>query len=193
MVRITQVTTRTGDKGSTRLSDGRSVLKSSAIMQAVGDIDELNSYIGTIRAEMALEGQLAAQLERIHHDLFDLGSDVASPIGVSFEDKVPRITVQVIDRLEQWIADATADLQPLKSFILPGGSPLAARLHLARSMARRAERSTMAGLDEIERPEDKRLFPIQYLNRLSDLFFQLARQANDNGANDVLWQPRKQD
>src|SRR6478735_3460071 len=164
-VRLTRIYTRGGDKGETSLGDGSRVSKLDPRIAALGDVDELNSLIGWC----------AAGLDRIQNELFDLGADLAVPGGDRLQIEQP-----YIDRLEAEIDDANSRLEPLKSFVLPGGTETAARLYVARAVCRRAERALLA-IDEVN--------PLAaiYLNRLSDLLFVLARRAN--GGDEPLWRP----
>jgi cob(I)alamin adenosyltransferase len=187
MVKLNKIYTRTGDDGTTGLVDGSRVSKASALMQAIGDIDEANSAIGM--AVVALgDDPLAAALERIQNDLFDLGADLATPAtddGFAPSEMVLRIVPAQAERLEREIDAMNAHLAPLRSFILPGGSPQAAALHLARAISRRAERSAVAATHNMP------LNPaaLAYVNRLSDFLFVASRAVNQNGAGDVLWRP----
>ncbi len=187
MVKLNKIYTRTGDDGTTGLVDGSRVSKASALMQAIGDVDEANSAIGL--AVVALGGDpLAVALERIQNDLFDLGADLATPAGddgFAPSEMVLRIVPAQVERLEREIDAMNAHLAPLRSFILPGGSPQAAALHLARAISRRAERSAVAAT------HDMPLNPaaLAYVNRLSDFLFVASRAVNQNGAGDVLWRP----
>lgn len=192
MVKLNKIYTRTGDDGTTGLVDGSRVSKSSALMQAIGDVDEANSAIGL--AVIALGDQpLAVALIRIQNDLFDLGADLATPAGADeagADDFTPsemvlRIVPSQVERLEREIDAMNAHLAPLRSFILPGGSAEAAALHLARAISRRAERSAVAA------SEAQQLNPaaLAYVNRLSDFLFVASRAVNQNGAGDVLWRP----
>jgi cob(I)alamin adenosyltransferase len=189
VVKLNKIYTRTGDDGTTGLVDGSRVAKSAALMAAIGDVDEANSLIGfSIRA--LDDAAMAARLTRIQNDLFDLGADLATPAADSAEPFAPgemalRIIASQVARLEDEIDAMNADIPPLSSFILPGGSEGAARLHLARTAARRAERSAVAAAG------NRALNPqaLAYLNRLSDWLFVACRAANGNGAGDVLWVP----
>ena len=184
MVRLNRIYTRTGDDGTTGLVDGSRLPKHHARLTAVGAVDEANSAIGF--AICGLDDSLADHLRKIQNDLFDLGADLATPGGdFSQSDNALRIAASQTGWLEQRIDAENADLAPLKSFILPGGSETAARLHLARTAARRAERSIVA-LAEQESVNPQAL---AYCNRLSDYLFVLARLVNDGGAGDVLWVP----
>jgi cob(I)alamin adenosyltransferase len=189
MVKLNRIYTRTGDDGTTGLVDGSRVAKSAALMAAIGDVDEANSLIGF--AICALDdSKMAARLTRIQNDLFDLGADLATPAAAGDAPFAPsdmalRIIAGQVERLEGEIDAMNVALAPLTSFILPGGSEGAARLHLARTAARRAERSAVAAA------ADRALNPLAlaYLNRLSDWLFVACRVANGNGADDVLWVP----
>jgi cob(I)alamin adenosyltransferase len=176
-VRLTRIYTRGGDAGQTSLGDGSRIAKTDARIAATGDVDELNSFVGWARA--AADGDVADALARIQNDLFDVGADLSVPPGKR-QDPL-RVTEEQVTRLELACDDWNAQLEPLKSFVLPGGSELAARLFLARAVCRRAER-TVLDLDE-----RSRLVSV-YLNRLSDLLFILGRVAN-LGGEEPLWKP----
>ena len=181
MVKLNKIYTRTGDSGTAGLVDGSRVSKSSLRMAAIGEVDEANAAIGV--ALGALEaGELADRLLRIQNDLFDLGADVATPGEV---EGALRIVASQVERLEREIDAMNAELAPLTSFILPSGSPAVAALHLARAIARRAERAAVA-LNEQE-PLNPQL--LAYLNRLSDHLFVAARHVAAGEGGDVLWQP----
>ncbi len=181
MVKLNKIYTRTGDGGSAGLVDGSRVSKSSLRMAAIGDVDEANAAIGVAIA--ALEpGEIAASLQRIQNELFDLGADVATPGEI---DGALRIIASQVERLEREIDAMNADLAPLTSFILPGGSAAVAALHLARTVVRRAERSAVA----LEQSEPLNAQALAYLNRLSDHLFVAARAVAAHGEGDVLWQP----
>ncbi len=184
-VHLTKIYTRTGDDGSTGLSDFSRVSKTDARLVAYADCDETNATLGVALALGSPEPRIAEVLRRIQNDLFDAGADLSTPVVA--EPKYPplRITQDYIDRLERWCDEFNSELAPLNSFILPGGTPLAALLHTARTVARRAERSAWAAIDA--HPEDIGVLPAKYLNRLSDLLFILGRVANPGG--DVLWRP----
>jgi cob(I)alamin adenosyltransferase len=179
MVKLNKIYTKTGDDGTTGLVDGSRVPKYDPRMAAIGDVDEANSLIGV--AAVHATGDALKTLRTIQNDMFDLGADIATPEG-DFGWKPLRIVPVQVERLEDEIDRMNATLAPLNSFILPGGSGLAAHLHVARAAVRRAERSAVAatGLN----PQ-----ALAYLNRLSDHLFTMARVANGNGANDVLWVP----
>ena len=178
MVKLNRIYTRTGDAGTTGLVDGSRVSKAEPRMAAIGDVDEANSAIGVAIAALD-ERAPAAALLTIQNDLFDLGADIATPEGI---DGALRIVPAQVARLEAEIDAMNADLAPLTSFILPGGDPAAAALHLARAIVRRAERSAVA-VDGLNPPA------LAYLNRLSDWLFVATRVVNGAGAGDVLWQP----
>jgi len=174
-VRLTRIYTGGGDAGETSLGDGSRVAKTDPRVEAVGDVDELNSALGWV---LAAEGA-PQQLARVQNELFDVGADLATP---SDGDRSRlRVTQAQVDRLEAECDAENAELEPLKSFVLPGGSELAARLFVARGIARRAERS-------VWRVPDASPLVAVYLNRLSDLLFILARRANAGGG-EVLWNP----
>lgn len=184
MVTLTRIYTRGGDQGRTSLGDGSRVAKHAGRVAAYGTVDEANATIGMAR--LHAEGDADAMLLRIQNDLFDLGADLCTPEGKNKRDEQAlRIVASQVERLEHEIDAMNAELQPLKSFILPGGSETASWLHLARTVARRAERcmTHLAAEQEIN-PE-----AIKYINRLSDHLFVLARRLNDNGTADVLWVP----
>lgn len=181
MVKLNRIYTRTGDGGSAGLVDGSRVSKSSLRMTAIGEVDEANAAIGIAIAAID-RGDIANDLQRIQNDLFDLGADVATPGNV---EGALRIIASQVDRLEQEIDRMNAALEPLTSFILPGGSPAVAALHLARTIVRRAERAAVA-LNDSE-PLNPQL--LAYLNRLSDHLFVAARHAAASRGGDVLWQP----
>ena len=177
MVRIDRVITRGGDKGETSLGDGARVRKDSVRIEAIGAVDETNTAIGLLRLHTV--GETDAMLARIQNDLFDVGADLCVPGEAG--DRL-RLTEAPILRLEAEVAAMNAGLPPLTSFILPGGSAGAAHAHLVRVTARRAERAVVA-------VEDVNPVVLQFLNRLSDHAFVLARVLNANGAEDVLWTP----
>lgn len=180
VVKLNKIYTRTGDGGMTGLVDGSRVSKADARMAAIGDVDEANSVIG-IAAGLAA-GELAAALARIQNDLFDLGADLATPDGIHGALRVTRAQVA---RLEREIDAMNGDLQPLTSFVLPGGGGVAAHLHLARAVARRAERGAVAAGQHVPLSADA----LAYVNRLSDWLFVAARHVNKDRGGDVLWVP----
>ncbi len=185
MVVINKIYTKTGDGGKTRLATGEEVSKTNIRLEAYGTIDELNSYIGVARlnCDDLLIGEI---LTRIQNDLFDLGADLATPDKPDLGWEPLRIIETQVSRLEKEIDQINENIAPLDSFILPFGSALATHLHVCRTIARRAER-IMAHMIENEIAISDASF--KYVNRLSDLFFVLARRANDNGKNDVKWVP----
>ncbi|ASG19810.1 cob(I)yrinic acid a,c-diamide adenosyltransferase [Nitrospirillum viridazoti] len=184
MVTLTRIYTRGGDTGQTSLGDGRRVAKHDLRVEAYGTVDEANAAIGLARLHTA--GTTAdTYLSRIQNDLFDLGADLCTPEQENPKYPPLRIVDAQVDRLEREIDALNADLTPLSSFILPGGTPAAAFLHQARTVTRRAER-LVASLAERE-PVNPAAF--KYLNRLSDFLFVLSRHVNDRGAGDVLWVP----
>lgn len=185
MVKLNKIYTRTGDAGTTGLVDGSRLPKYAPRMEAVGDVDELNCAIGLAIVAMG-PGPHSDQLLRIQNDLFDLGADLATPIPDGDDEPwALRIVPAQVERLEQEIDAINADLAPLDSFILPGGSQAAAAVHLARAIARRAERSAVRANADVALSQPALI----YLNRLSDLLFVLARRLNDNGATDIKWVP----
>ena len=185
MVKLNKIYTRTGDDGSTGLVDGSRRAKHSARIAAVGAVDEANSAIGLAAVALA-GGDHAADVSRIQNDLFDLGADLATP-GDDFEpsEMVLRIVPAQVDWLETGIDAMNEALEPLASFVLPGGCEAAARVHVARASVRRAERDVVALFDA----EPVNPAALAYINRLSDWLFVLARVLNDNGAADVKWVP----
>jgi len=182
MVRLDVITTRGGDGGETSLGDGARLRKDALRIEVIGTVDEANAAIGLMRLHVGGDGQADAMLVRIQHDLFDIGADLCMP-GTG-EDRL-RVTDAQCARLEAEIAAMKAPIPPLRSFVLPGGSPGAAHAHLARTVVRRAERQVVALAAE----EAVNGAVLRYLNRLSDHMFVLARRLNDNGAADVTWMP----
>jgi cob(I)alamin adenosyltransferase len=186
MVTLNKIYTRTGDGGTTRLASGAPVSKADLRVEAYGGVDETNAAIGVARLATRDDAVLDAMLGRIQNDLFDLGADLATPPSDHEDERSPlRIVESQVERLEAEIDQLNASMAPLTSFVLPGGSPAAAALHVARTVCRRAERSCVA-LAEREPVSSPGL---KYLNRLSDLLFVAARRANDDGRADVLWAP----
>ena len=187
MVKLNKIYTRTGDNGSTGLGDGARVGKDALRVEAFGTVDEANAAIGMARLHTA-GSCLDPILGRIQNDLFDLGADLCTPDrGKPLGYEPLRIVAEQVKRLESEIDTLNARLKPLNSFILPGGTPAAAALHLARTITRRAER-LMVALARL--PEEAVSQPaLQYVNRLSDLLFVAGRIANDDGRGDILWKP----
>ncbi len=186
MVVLNKIYTRTGDSGKTALGNGERVAKFSARVATYGTTDELNATLGLARFHA--EGELDAALGRIQNDLFDLGADLCRPemeSDATAEYPPLRMSAAQVKRLEHEIDKMNAELEPLRSFILPGGTKLAAYLHLCRTVARRAERLAV----ELAVSETVNPSALRYLNRLSDWFFVASRVANDNGKADVLWVP----
>lgn len=186
MVVLNKIYTKTGDKGETALGNGDRVAKHSARVSAYGTVDEVNATVGLARLHAT--GEVAEALARIQNDLFDLGADLARPdMERDHEAGYPvlRIIETQVTRLETEIDAMTARVEPLRSFILPGGSALAAHLHLCRTVSRRAERCAVE-LASVETVNEQ---AVKYLNRLSDWFFAASRIANDEGRADILWVP----
>lgn len=188
MVRLNKIYTKTGDDGTTGLVDGSRIAKNDPRMAAIGDVDELNSALGVAICEIA-DDTLVQTLRVIQNDLFDLGADLATPAadGDDFtpSEMVLRVVPSQVERLEKAIDSATAELEPLTSFILPGGTKAAAAIHLVRAVARRAERTCVAaGRNMSINPQ-----ALAYINRLSDYLFVLGRALNKGGKDDILWVP----
>jgi len=184
-VHLTRIYTRTGDDGTTGLSDFSRVSKNDPRLVAYADCDEANAAIGAAIALGNPDDHIAAILRQVQNDLFDAGADLSTPIVENPKHPPLRITQSYIDRLETWCDESNEGLPALNSFVLPGGSPLSALLHVARTAARRAERSAWAAIET--HPSDVSPLPAKYLNRLSDFLFILCRVANSDG--DVLWRP----
>ena len=187
MVNLTRIYTRTGDDGTTSLGDMSRTTKTDHRLEAYADVDEANSCLGVALAAGGLGDDITELLTAVQNDLFDVGADLCTPIIPNPEYPPLRITPDYVERLEKACDDYNARLEPLRSFILPGGSLGAAHLHVARTVARRAERSTWRAIEEYG--DSINPLTALYLNRLSDLLFILARCANVNGSGDVLWQP----
>jgi cob(I)alamin adenosyltransferase len=193
MVRLSKIYTKTGDEGDTMLGSGDFVPKHHARVEAYGSVDEANAEVGlAIEVLRELPGEttshIAGELESTQHDLFDVGADLCTPIAQGEKDgEKLRVLQHQIDRIEAMIDEHNAKLQPLDSFVLPGGTAASARLHVARTAVRRAERR-VAALLAVE-PDGTNQLTMVYLNRLSDLLFVLARLANDGGKSDKLWTP----
>lgn len=189
MVILNKIYTRTGDDGTTALGTGERVRKDAVRVAAYGTVDETNAMIGMARVHLGpADADMQDRLARIQNDLFDLGADLCVPEGAAKPGHEPlRITAGQVDRLEREIDAMNAELKPLRSFVLPGGSPRAAALHVARTVCRRAERTVVElGADPREPVSDAAL---RYLNRLSDFLFVAARYVNQRGEGDVLWVP----
>jgi cob(I)alamin adenosyltransferase len=185
MVTLNRIYTKTGDSGETGLGDGSRLPKYALRVAAMGAVDETNSAIGVARLDA--EGDVDAMLSRIQNDLFDLGADLSAPEDGRKAEGRLRIAGSQVERLEREIDAMNENLSPLKSFVLPGGTALAAHLHLARAVARRAE----GVIAELASQEAINPAALQYANRLSDHLFVLARTANNGGMGDVLWVPGK--
>ncbi len=186
MVVLNKIYTKTGDHGETALGNGARVAKHSIRVNAYGTVDEVNATVGLAR--QVAEGEMDDRLAAIQNDLFDLGADLCTPdMEKDGEREYPplRVADSQVERLEAEIDAMNAKLEPLRSFILPGGEPLAAQMHLCRTVARRAERLVV----ELATMESVNPASVKYLNRLSDWFFVAGRIANDDGKNDVLWVP----
>ena len=185
-VHLTRIYTRTGDDGSTRLGDMSKTHKTDGRVMAYGDVNEANAHLGVAIATGGLDDGVVRALTQVQNDMFDVGADFATPVVDDPEFPPLRVTQEYIDRLEGWCDEYNEQLEKLRSFILPGGTPGAALLHVACTTARRAERSAWTAYGE--HGEAMNMLAIKYLNRLSDLLFILARHANlERG--DVLWQP----
>lgn len=188
MVKLTKIYTRTGDDGTTGLSDFSRVRKTDTRIEAYADVDEANSALGLAISQITdeFDFETRALLERIQNELFDVGADLATPLRDNYEYTPIRIEQSMIDALEQAIDQLNSKLDKLDSFILPGGSSLAASLHLTRTVVRRAERATWHAIDTVG---NINLLTAKYLNRLSDLLFVVARVANLSHGGDVKWLP----
>ncbi|WP_417593632.1 cob(I)yrinic acid a,c-diamide adenosyltransferase [Parasphingorhabdus sp.] len=188
MVKLNKIYTKTGDDGTTGLVDGSRIAKNNPRMAAIGDVDELNSALGFAICEIT-DDALVKTLRIVQNDLFDLGADLATPAAEG-DDFAPsamvlRVVPSQVERLETEIDAVNADLNPLTSFILPGGSKAAAAIHCARAIARRTERTCVAAAQEIAvNPQ-----ALAYINRLSDYLFVVGRALNNGGKDDILWVP----
>ena len=188
MVVLNKIYTKTGDDGSTALGNGERRKKFHLRINAYGTVDETNASIGLARQHTSEHNQIDEMLERIQNDLFDLGADLATPDdGKPLEYEPLRITQAQVERLENEIDELNSKLDPLRSFVLPGGSALSANLHMGRTIARRAERLIV----ELSQEDNENISKacILYMNRLSDFLFVAARAANNDGKSDVLWVP----
>ncbi|MBY6368439.1 cob(I)yrinic acid a,c-diamide adenosyltransferase [Rhodococcoides corynebacterioides] len=184
-VHLTSIYTRTGDDGTTGLSNFERVGKNDPRVVAYADCDELNAALGLVLALGAPPEHLIPVLGRIQNDLFDVGADLATPVEENPKHPPLRVTQDYVDRLERWCDEYNATLAPLRSFVLPGGTAASALLHHARTVTRRAERAAWAAVEAF--PDVTNKLPALYLNRLSDLLFVLGRITNPDG--DVLWRP----
>jgi cob(I)alamin adenosyltransferase len=197
VVNLTRIYTRTGDDGTTSLGDFTRTNKTDSRLVAYADVDEANSAIGVVLAEAAdvLDAEVVTLLRRVQNDLFDVGADLSTPLTAQLPEHPPlRVTPEYVADLESACDRWNADLEPLRSFILPGGTVASAHLHVARTVTRRAERSVWAAAEQYGTSSTGGVNPLtaQYLNRLSDLLFILCRQANrrpDGSSGDVLWTP----
>lgn len=189
MVVLNRIYTKTGDAGTTALGTGERVAKTSLRIAAYGTVDETNSTIGMVRLHLGdAEPTVDAMLVRIQNDLFDLGADLCVPDrGQKLPFEPLRVSESQVTRLENEIDQMNAELQPLRSFILPGGKPAAAALHVSRTVSRRAERLMVELAADPSEPVSAA--GLKYINRLSDFFFVAARYVNDRGTSDVLWVP----
>ena len=184
-VHLTRIYTRTGDDGSTGLSDFSRVSKNDPRLEAYADCDEANAAIGVAVSMGAPDERVLGVLRQVQNDLFDAGADLSTPVVENPEYPPLRVKQEYVDRLEAWCDELNEPLPALNSFILPGGTALSALLHVARTVTRRAERSAWRAVDA--HGDSVSVLPAKYLNRLSDLLFILSRVANPEG--DVLWQP----
>jgi cob(I)alamin adenosyltransferase len=186
MVNLTRIYTRTGDAGRTHLGDMSTTSKNDPRLRAYADVDEANAHIGVALATGGLDDDVVRVLTTVQNDLFDVGADFCTPVVENPEVPPLRIEQSYVDRLEAWCDEYNADLPKLRSFILNGGTPGAAHLHVARTVVRRAERSGWSAYETYT--ETMNVLALKYLNRLSDLLFILARHANRQ-QGDVLWKP----
>jgi len=187
MVHLTRIYTRTGDDGTTSLGDMSRTGKNDPRLKAYADVDEANCTIGVALATTQLTDEVRTVLLAIQNDLFDVGADLCTPVVDNPAHPPLRVTDEYVERLENYCDTFNERLSPLSSFVLPGGTPAAAQLHVARTVVRRAERSTWAALDTYHGGMNP--LTATYLNRLSDLLFILSRLANADAGGDVLWQP----
>lgn len=184
MPKLDTIMTRGGDRGQTSLVNGDRVSKGSQRVNTYGSIDELNSILGIVRCD-PLPDEIAIKLLRLQNDLFNLGSELATPVNSDSYNQIPHIEQQQIDRLEQWLEEARNKLSPAENFILPGGSRAAANLHHARTVTRRCEREMVILAEQ----EELNPLCLKFVNRLSDLCFVWARLCNDYGKSDIYWRP----
>ncbi|MBN8911595.1 MAG: cob(I)yrinic acid a,c-diamide adenosyltransferase [Rhizobiales bacterium] len=188
MVKLNKIYTKTGDAGTTGLGSGERVRKDALRIAAYGTVDETNAAIGVVRIHLAGHQGLDAKLGRVQNDLFDLGADLCVPDrGRKPEFEPLRVSDDQVARLEAEIDEMNSELKPLKSFVLPGGSPASAALHVARTVCRRAEREMVALAAQENEPVSAAA--LKYINRLSDYLFVAGRYVNDRGRSDVLWVP----
>lgn len=187
MVNLTRIYTRTGDDGTTNLGDMSRTGKNDPRLRAYADVDEANCTLGVVLATTDVDPEMRQLLLAIQNDLFDVGADLCTPVVDEPAHPPLRVTEAYVDRLEAACDEYNDKLEPLRSFVLPGGTPAAAHLHVARTVVRRAERSTWAALDAYHGGMNPTT--AAYLNRLSDLLFILARVANKDAGGDLLWQP----
>jgi cob(I)alamin adenosyltransferase len=189
MVKLNKIYTRTGDAGTTGLGTGERVAKNNIRIEAYGTVDETNAILGQVRLVLGQDDKaLDEQLSRIQNDLFDLGADLCVPDrGEKLEYEPLRISSGQVDYLEQKIDEMNGELAPLKSFVLPGGTPAAAALHVARTVSRRAERMMVTLAATENEPVSEAA--LKYINRLSDYLFVASRYVNGRGAGDILWVP----
>ena len=187
MVNLTRIYTRTGDDGTTSLGDMSRTGKNDPRLKAYADVDEANCAIGVVLAMNVLPDDVTGLLVRVQNDLFDVGADLCTPVVDNPPHEPLRVTQPYVDYLERACDDYNGKLDPLRSFVLPGGTPAAAQLHVARTVVRRAERTTWAALDTYHGGMNS--LSATYLNRLSDLLFILSRLANKDSGGDVLWVP----
>ncbi len=191
MVKLNKIYTRTGDRGTTGLGTGERVAKYALRIEAYGTVDEANAAVGVARLHLGENLAIVDRmLLRVQNDMFDLGADLCVPDrGEKLEYEPLRIVASQVQRLEAEIDELNAELEPLRSFVLPGGSPASAHLHVARTVSRRAERIMVALAAEPGEPVSEAA--LQYINRLSDFLFVAGRYVNDKGTRDVLWVPGK--
>lgn len=187
MVNLTRIYTRAGDDGTTRLVDNSKVAKTDPRLRAYADVDEANASIGVAVALGGLDEETRQVLQAIQNDLFDVGADLGNPMSPQTDIPPLRITDEYVERVEQWCDRYNERVEPLRSFVLPGGTAGAALLHQARTVTRRAERTAWEAYEE--HTATMNLVALTYLNRLSDLLFILARVANLGSTGDVLWSP----
>ncbi len=187
MVNLTRIYTRTGDDGTTSLGDMSRTGKNDPRLKAYADVDEANCALGVVLAMKVLPDDVTGLLVRVQNDLFDVGADLCTPVVDNPPHEPLRVTQPYVDYLERACDDYNSKLDPLRSFVLPGGTPAAAQLHVARTVVRRAERTTWAALDTYHGGMNS--LTATYLNRLSDLLFILSRLANKDAGGDVLWVP----